>query len=302
MFRNRVYYRIKPLVPRAVRLSVRRWFAVRKRARIGGRWPLMPGSERAPAGWPGWPDGKRFALVLTHDVEGQAGLNQCRQLLELEMKLGFRSSFNFIPEGEYTVPRELRHELAENGFEVGVHDLEHDGKLYRRREEFAQKAERINRYLDDWGAAGFRSGFMLHELDWLHHLNIEYDASTFDTDPFEPQPHGVSTIFPFWVPALGSRREEDCNAISSSDPKRSPPASPGYVELPYTLPQDSTLFLLLGERTPELWFEKLDWVASHSGLPRVQTQLELRRRPKAAKVHEVARRGRRSARCPRPAR
>src|SRR6266542_850121 len=266
MFRNRVYYRIKPLVPRAVRLSVRRWFAVRKRARIGGRWPIMPGSERAPAGWPGWPDGKRFALVLTHDVEGQAGLNQCRQLLELEMKLGFRSSFNFIPEGEYTVPRELRHELAENGFEVGVHDLEHDGKLYRRREEFAQKAERINRYLDDWGAAGFRSGFMLHELDWLHHLNIEYDASTFDTDPFEPQPHGVSTIFPFWVPALGSRREEDCNAISSSDPKRSPPASPGYVELPYTLPQDSTLFLLLGERTPELWFEKLDWVASHSGM------------------------------------
>ncbi len=130
MFRNRVYYRIKPLVPRAVRLSVRRWFAVRKRARIGGRWPIMPGSERAPAGWPGWPDGKRFALVLTHDVEGQAGLNQCRQLLELEMKLGFRSSFNFIPEGEYTVPRELRHELAENGFEVGVHDLEHDGKLY----------------------------------------------------------------------------------------------------------------------------------------------------------------------------
>src|ERR1700746_3430317 len=41
---------------------------------------------------------------------------------------------------------------------------------------------------------------MFHKLDWLHDLDIEYDASTFDTDPFEPQPDGHGTIFPFWVP------------------------------------------------------------------------------------------------------
>jgi hypothetical protein len=48
------------------------------------------------------------------------------------MKHGFRSSFNFIPEGDYRVSRELRDELTRNGFEVGVHDLHHDGKLYGR--------------------------------------------------------------------------------------------------------------------------------------------------------------------------
>ncbi len=64
---------------------------------------------------------------------------------------GFRSSFNFIPEGDYRVSRELREELEQNGFEVGVHDLHHDGKLYRARGEFTEKAAHINRYLKEWG-------------------------------------------------------------------------------------------------------------------------------------------------------
>ena len=40
----------------------------------------------------------------------------------------------------------------------------------------------------------------------------------------------------------------------------------GYVELPYTLPQDSTLFLVLRESTPEIWMRKLDWIAQHGGM------------------------------------
>src|SRR2546426_745323 len=85
--------------------------------------------ESTPAGWTGWPEGRKLAFVLTHDVEGPEGLAKVRQLAELEMKLGFRSSFNFIPEGPYAVPAELRAWLLANGFEVGVHDLEHNGKL-----------------------------------------------------------------------------------------------------------------------------------------------------------------------------
>ena len=48
---------------------------------------------------------------------------------------------------------------------------------------------------------GFRTPTMFHHLEWTGELDIEYDSSTFDTDPFEPQPDGVGTIFPFWVPA-----------------------------------------------------------------------------------------------------
>ncbi len=249
LYRNRIYYRVKPMIPTALRLSVRRWFAVRKRERVRDFWPISPGSQQPPQNWIGWPDKKQFALVLTHDVERRAGLENCRKLMELEMSLGFRSSFNFVPEGNYQVPVDLREKLAGNGFEVGVHDLRHDGRLYGTRKQFTENAASINKYLRDWNAVGFRSGFMLHNLNWLHDLNIEYDASTFDTDPFEPQPDSRNTIFPFWVPA---RQQSN--------------ASGGYVELPYTLPQDSTLFLILREQSPRIWFEKLDWIVRHGGM------------------------------------
>jgi hypothetical protein len=51
--------------------------------------------------------------------------------MELDRKWGFRASFNFVPEGGYPIPRELRGDIARGGFEVGVHDLRHDGWLYR---------------------------------------------------------------------------------------------------------------------------------------------------------------------------
>jgi hypothetical protein len=243
---TRFYYELKPLIPWQVRIAVRRWFALRKRERINEVWPVKPGSERPPDGWPGWPDGRQFAFVLTHDVEGPRGVERVKPLAELEMSLGFRSSFNFIPEGGYRVPDELRHWLVERGFEVGVHDLHHDGKLYRSRESFRRHAVRINQYLKDWNAVGFRSGFMHHNLEWLRDLDVQYDCSTFDTDPFEPQPDGTGTIFPFWVPG------------------RTPGS--GFVELPYTLVQDSTLFVLLSKASPAIWQHKLDWIAKHGGM------------------------------------
>lgn len=226
-------------------MAVRRFIVKRSLALQSSAWPINQLASRAPEWWPGWPDGKKFAFVLTHDVESTKGLDRCRQLAEMEMRLGFRSSFNFVPEGEYDTPRSLRDFLKENRFEVGVHDLRHDGKLYSSQQHFRRHAEKINQYLSQWGAVGFRSGFMLHNLDWLRDLNILYDASTFDSDPFEPQPDGVNTIFPFWV----GRNDGS-----------------GYVELPYTLPQDSTLFLLLRESGISTWIQKLTWIAEHGGL------------------------------------
>ena len=169
--------------------------------------------------------------------------------MELEAKFGFRSSFNFVPEG-YETPKELRDELARNGFEVGVHGLKHDGKLYNSREIFRERAQRINHYLKEWKAVGFRSPFMHHNLEWIHDLNIQYDASTFDTDPFEPQPDGENTIFPFWV---------------------SRPGGGGYMELPYTLVQDFNLFMILQEKSIDVWKRKLDWIAEHGGMALLNT-------------------------------
>ena len=232
-------------------MALRRRLARHQLKNNTARWPIFPSAGTAPRGWPGWPGGKQFALVLTHDVEGPVGLANCEKLMKLEMDLGFRSSFNFIPEGNYKVPQNLRERMQTEGFEVGVHDLHHNGKLYRSKGRFDLAAPRINRYLQEWNAVGFRSGFMHRNLDWLHALEIEYDMSTFDTDPFEPQPDGAHTIFPFWVPRPGA----------STQHLRS-----GYAELPYTLPQDSTLFLLLKETDCTVWKRKLDWIAEQGGM------------------------------------
>src|SRR5256712_390202 len=245
MLLRNIYSLLKPAIPWTARMALRRVRARRLRRRFSNSWPINKVAARAPAGWPGWPDGKEFAFVLTHDVEGKRGLDRCRALAETEMRLGFRSSFNFGPEGEYKTPESLHGFLTSNGFEVGVHDLRHDGKLYRSWKTFKNDAQSINHYLAAWGAVGFRSAFMLHNLRWLQYLNILYDASTFDADPFEPQPDGMTTIFPFWVPRNDGT---------------------GYVELPYTLPQDSTLFLVLQETGITVWKSKLDWVAAHGGL------------------------------------
>jgi hypothetical protein len=208
-------------------------------------WPIDEKTAIPPKDWTGWPDGKKFAFVLTHDVDTAKGHEHTRQMADLERGLGFTSSYNFVPE-RYKVSEELRNYLTENGFEVGVHGLKHDGKYYNSRAIFRERALKINRYIRDWGSVGFRSPSMLHNMAWLHELDIQYDSSTFDTDPFEPQSDGVGTIYPFWVPSEN--------------------ASVGYVEIPYTLPQDFTLFILMKHKNIDVWKRKLDWIASKGGM------------------------------------
>lgn len=245
MLLNNAYYIFKFLIPRPLQIQLRRYYVNRKRLQHSKVWPIDPNASKSPEGWTGWPDGKKFALLLTHDVDKAKGLSRCYQIMEIEERLGFRSVFSFVP-GDYPVPEVLRQSLTNRGFEIGVHGLHHDNNPFRSESIFKRQAVEINRYLKDWCASGFRCPSMYHDLALLHHLNIEYDSSTFDTDPFEPQPDGTGTIFPFWV--------------SNQDPLK------GYVELPYTLPQDFLLFILMQDNTIDIWKKKLDWIIDHGGM------------------------------------
>ena len=242
---NRFYYQIRPFIPRRIQILLRRKILERKYQRWKDKWPIPVENFQHPNPWEGWPGGKKFAVVLTHDVETQRGQNRCLSLMKIEEELGFVSSFNFVPE-RYEVSSVIRNEIVRKGYEVAVHDLKHDGKLYSSKKKFLEGAERINGYLKAWEAVGFRAGAMHNNFGWNHALDIEYSASTFDFDPFEPQPDGVHTIFPFWVKREGTER--------------------GYVSLPYTLVQDFTLFILLREKNISIWKKKLDWIASQGGM------------------------------------
>ena len=244
-FGLKIYYRIRSAIPRRLQIFLRRLRASVKIRTHMDVWPIDTKSARLPVNWRGWPDGKQFAFILTHDVDTARGQDRCRDLARIEQGLGFVSSFNFVPE-RYKVSKDLRDQLTDSGFEVGVHGLNHDGKYYFSRKIFQDRIVRINHYLKEWGSVGFRSPSMLHNLDWLHDLNIQYDSSTFDTDPFEPQSDAVGTIFPFWVPSGNGKG--------------------GYIEIPYTLPQDFTLFVILRQTTSDIWKRKLEWIARNGGM------------------------------------
>ena len=234
----------KPIIPRRLQIVIRRALVRRKLPHNNHAWPIYPGSARPPSNWSGWPNGKKFALVLTHDVDTQYGHDQCRLLTEIEARLGFRSSFNFVAE-DYEISRQLLDYLTKEGFEIGQHGIHHTNP-FTTEKHFKEQAVQINGYLRKWNAVGFRCPSMYHKLEWIHNLDVEYDASTFDTDPFEPQPDGVGTIYPFWVPHENHKT--------------------GFVELPYTLPQDFLLFILMKEKSLDVWKTKLEWIVGHGGM------------------------------------
>jgi hypothetical protein len=245
-FRNQIFYALKPLIPRPVQLFLRRQLSHHKRRKNGHQWPIDPNSYKPPEGWPGWPDGKQFALVLSHDVDTRKGYDNVLKLADIEEQMGFRSQFNFVPERYGKVEIDLLDTLKRRGFGIGVHGLKHDGKLFSSKEIFNERAPRINAYLKKWGTRGFTTPSMIRNHDWMHALDMDYCVSTFDTDPFEPEPGGVGTVFPFWVQGK----------------------SPGkrFLELPYTLVQDFTLFVILGEKTTDVWKQKLYWIAAKGGM------------------------------------
>ena len=247
---NKFYYFIRPLIPRWGQIYIRRLNLWIKRPLYSSKWPIDRSANKMPINWNGWPEKKKFALLLTHDVETADGQIKCEKLAKIEMDLNFRSSFNFVPE-RYTVSNEIRKFLINNGFEVCVHGLKHDGKLYMTEKIFNERSQKINAYLKEWGSVGFHSPSTHRNLDWLHQLNIEYDQSTFDTDPFEPNPESTQQIFPFWI--------------------RNGSVDQGYIELPYTLPQDFTLYVLMKEKNNDIWKKKLDWIVENGGMVLLKT-------------------------------
>lgn len=252
---KKIYYQLKPLLPRPLIKVMRQLYGRQRDDSLSLGWPiedryprfmwevmrqllLLTGKERI-AFLDFWPSSATYAFVLTHDIETAYGQAFVGSVAELEADLGFRSSFNFVPE-RYKLDEKLIKKLQKDGFEVGIHGLKHDGKLFFSRREFDRRVKKINEYIKRYQAVGFRSPLTHRNPDWMQALEIEYDLSFFDTDPFEPMPGGTMSIWPF---ILGH-----------------------FIELPYTLPQDYTLIEVLNDKSPALWLEKVNFITKYHGM------------------------------------
>jgi peptidoglycan/xylan/chitin deacetylase (PgdA/CDA1 family) len=251
----RAYYAVKPLMPRPLQIAMRRRHAARRAQREFPAWPIEPllveherhlfrsrlersGAQRAPF-VSYWPGGRRFASIVSHDVEGPEGIENIPRVLDVERRHGIVSSWNFCGEW-YEIPDGTFDLVREAGCEVGLHGILHDGKLFRDRAGFEANLPKIHSYLERWGAVGFRSPATHRNPAWMPELGCLYDCTFPDTDPFEPQAGGCCSIFPFFIEDL--------------------------VELPITLVQDHTLLEILGEESIDRWKEKSEWIAGNHGL------------------------------------
>jgi hypothetical protein len=253
------YYRIRPWMPHATQILLRRFFIPLQSRQLFPAWPLETAlqdlfawlfgrfTQLAQEGIPWiapWPQGYSWALVLTHDVETQSGYDKLGELKSIEIEAGLRSSWNFVPK-RYPVDDSLVRELLDDGFEVGVHGLYHDGRDLQSLALLNQRLPGIRVYAKRWEAVGFRSPSTHRMWEWMPLLGFDYDSSYADTDPYEPQPGGCCSLWPFF--------------------------NQDMVELPITLPQDHTLFVLLGHLDEGLWIKKARQIKSHNGMVLLDT-------------------------------
>jgi hypothetical protein len=187
-----------------------------------------------------WPDGAPSAAIMTHDVEEELGRDFCSTLMDIDDSFEIKSSFQLVPEQRYHVSREFLSSICNRGFEVAVHDLNHDGHLYRDREQFRERAAKINLYGKAFGAKGFRAGVLYRKQLWFDDLDFSYDMSVPNVAHLDPQRGGCCTVMPFF---LGS-----------------------ILEIPVTTTQDYSLFHILNDYSIDVWKRQTELIMQRHGL------------------------------------
>lgn len=249
------FYKVKRFIPRSVQLGLRRALVSHQRSPAFPAWPFEDAGhelvrialadalikrdvDAVRFRW-FWPGRAKAAIVLTHDVESERGLAAAPTVAAWEEKHGFRSSFNIVSDA-YPIDMRCVKELVDRGHEIGSHAIHHDRSLFSSRSEYERQLPLLREAAQLLDAVGFRSPATHRVIDWLGELPFSYDCTMPHSDPFEPVPGGTATIWPFFHGDV--------------------------VELPYSAPQDHTLFTLLGHKDSALWQDQLEQIVARSGL------------------------------------
>jgi hypothetical protein len=253
---RKAYYLVRELLPVSVRRHMQRAYFSDWHTRSFPAWPVdfsvdslhrqllsvsmqASGIQRVPFIW-FWPQGAPSCMIMTHDVETAAGRDFTSNLMDIDESHGLKASFQVIPEKRYEVPDEYIRQIRNRGFEFNIHDLNHDGQLYQKRDEFLRRAERINHYCRKFKAHGFRAGSMYRIADWFDAFEFSYDMSVPNVAHLEPRRGGCCTVMPYFIGKI--------------------------VELPLTTVQDYSLFYILKDYSIDFWKSQIDRIREYNGL------------------------------------
>lgn len=251
-----LYYFLRPFLPVGIRKRLQKLYLNGWEEIPFPHWPVdftvdkllerlfllairASGAEQIPFIW-FWPNGAPSCAIMSHDVETMAGREFCKRLMDIEDSFGVKSSFEVIPEQRYKLTPEFLDSIRQRGFEVAVHDLNHDGHLYRDHEQFLGRVAKINSYGREYGAKGFRAGVLYRKQLWYDALQFEYDMSIPNVAHLDPQRGGCCTVMPYFIGNI--------------------------LELPVTTTQDYTLFNILNEYSTDLWKQQIKLIMERHGL------------------------------------
>ena len=252
----KAYYGIRPFLPVALRKHLQR---ARLRNWSKLKFPTWPvdttvdrllcklmvralfdlGISKVPFVW-FWPEGASSCAIMTHDVETRTGRDYCTSIMDIDSQFDTSASFQIVPEQRYEVPKSFLQEIRDRGFEINVQDLNHDGFLFRSRDEFRRRVEKINLYGREFGALGFRSAALYRRQEWYGSLKFQYDMSVPSVAHLDPQRGGCCTVMPYFIGDI--------------------------LELPVTTIQDYSLFHILKTYSLELWRKQIAIICAQHGL------------------------------------
>jgi hypothetical protein len=193
--------------------------------------------------------GKNAAVVITHDIDSRAELDEIERVRSVEAEFGIVSAFGFVP-NESWPSEEIARSIVAQGCEVYWHDIGHNGRLpYLGRESIRAAFDRVaERY--PWAVElmrAFRSGQLLVSRDLLDVVAERFaiDMSIPDTERDGPYggAAGCGTVIPFRYGPL--------------------------LELPTTMPQEVYLHQVYGLSADEalrIWIEKFAYIRSVGGV------------------------------------
>jgi peptidoglycan/xylan/chitin deacetylase (PgdA/CDA1 family) len=273
---RKVYYLLRPFTSLSVRKQIQRFNARNWQDSRFPHWPVdttvekvcetllllsmqAKGVARVPFVW-FWPRGARGCVTMTHDVESQAGMDFCDQLMNINDSFGVKASFQIVPEDRYKVSSDIIATIRDRGFEVGIQDLNHDGRLFNDKNEFLRRVAIINQYARQYEANGFRAAVLYRRPDWYDSLNFSYDMSIPNVAHFDPQRGGCCSVMPYFIGKI--------------------------LELPVTTVQDYTLFHILNQYSIDLWKTQIDLILKKNGLVSFIVHTDYITDPEARSVYE----------------